>query len=75
MTDDERRIAILRDYALGQAGTRATIEKLGLHDFGDLIIELAAADLPLAKPLDTPALAANRERARSILVPRLTHGR
>lgn len=73
--DNERRIAILKDYALAEAGTRATIDKLGLHDFGDLIIELAAADLPLPKPLDTPALAAHRERARSILIPRLKRRR
>jgi hypothetical protein len=73
--DDERRLAILREYASGQTGTRATIDKLGMRDYADLVMALAAADLPFPKPPDTPALATHRQRAHAILMPRLTHGR
>jgi hypothetical protein len=73
MSEQERR-SILHDYASGRAGTRATIDKLGLRDYADLVIELVRAGLPFPKPDDTPELAAHRERARAILLPRLRRG-
>ena len=72
---EKQHLSVLYDYASGHAGTRATLDKLGLRDYADLIIELSRADLPLPKPEETPALAAHRERARAILLPRLRHGR
>lgn len=73
MTEQER-LSVLYEYAAGHTGTRTTIDKLGLRDFADLMIELARHDLPLPKPEETPALKAHRERARAILQPRLKHG-
>jgi hypothetical protein len=73
MTDQER-LAALYDYAAGHAGTRATIDKLGMRDFADLIIELARHDLALPRPEETPALKAHKDKARAILQPRLRHG-
>jgi hypothetical protein len=73
MTKNEKR-DLLRDYAAGRRGTRATIEALGFADYADLLIALAQADLPLPPPVDTPALRAHRERASEILMPRLIHG-
>lgn len=72
MTEQER-FSVLYDYASGRAGTRATLDRLELRDYADLIVALAGADLPLPKPEDTPVLAAHRERARAILQPRLRH--
>lgn len=72
---EQQRLSVLYDYASGHAGTRATIEKLGLRDYADLVIELARSDLPFPKPEETTALAEHRARARAILLPRLRHGR
>jgi len=72
---DQQRLSTLYEYATGRAGTRATLDKLGMRDYADLVIELAQADLPLPKPEETQALAEHRERARAILLPRLRHGR
>jgi len=72
---EQKRLAVLYDYASGHAGTRATLEKLGFRDYADLLIALVAADLPLPKPEETASLIAHRDRARSILLPRLRHGR
>lgn len=68
------QLKALRGYAEGRAGARSTIEALGGRDYADLLIALAAYDLPLPKPADTPARAARIERARAILQPRLRHG-
>ena len=64
----------LRGYAGGKLGTRETIERLGLHDYADLIIALVREGLPLPRPADTPARRAAVERARAILQPRLRRG-
>lgn len=72
MTEDVR-LSVLHDYAVGRAGTRSTLDRLGLRDYADLVIALAKADLPLPKPDETPALVAHRLRAREILLPRLRH--
>lgn len=63
--------AILEAYSRGGPGTRETIEKLGLHDYADLLIALAHADLPLPPPADSPRIRADRERAWAILEPLL----
>lgn len=65
------RLVILQQYSAGHRGTRETIELRGMEDHADLLIALAQTDLTLAKPPDTPELAAHRERARAILIPRL----
>ena len=70
---DQQRLSTLYDYATGHAGTRSTLDKLGMRDYADLVIELARADLPFPKPEETPALKAHRERAHAILQPRLRH--
>ncbi|WP_158808722.1 hypothetical protein [Beijerinckia sp. L45] len=66
--------ATLTAYAAGLAGTRHTIETLGLDDYADLIIAMAEADLPCPKPSDTEARRAHVARARAILLPRLRDG-
>lgn len=71
---EQQRLTVLYDYASGHAGTRATLDKLGLRDFAELVVALSQADLPFPKPAETAALAAHRERARAILQPRLRHG-
>lgn len=71
---DSQRLTVLYDYATGKLGTRSTLDKLGLRDYADLVIELAQKDLPLPKPEETTTLQAHRERARAILQPRLRHG-
>lgn len=68
------QLAILRRYAAGQAGTRATIEGAGLHDYADLVIALAQNDLDFPGPPSTPTHDAHLARARAILQPRLRHG-
>jgi hypothetical protein len=40
----------LKDYAAGRLGTRGAIERVGSHDYADLIIELSRRDLPFPKP-------------------------
>jgi hypothetical protein len=64
----------IRAYAAGRLGTRATIDRAGMHDYADLLIALAQNDLDLPKPAATPAHEARVARARSILQPRLRHG-
>jgi hypothetical protein len=64
----------LERYAAGQLGTRRTIEAIGGRDYADLLIAMAAADLPFPKPAQTAAHDANVERARAILQPRLRRG-
>ena len=71
ISSNQERLATLSDYAAGRLGTRQAIEKLGLHDYADLIIALARHDLDLPKPADTPRHQANVARARMILQPRL----
>jgi len=65
---------LLRAYAAGNAGTRQTIEALGMRDYADLIIAMAQADLDFPKPADTPAHRQNVARASAILQPLLRHG-
>ena len=71
---DQQQAMILRDYSEGRLGTRQAIEKLGLHDYADLIIALAQHDLDLPKPADTPERRRNFEAAWGILEPRLRRG-
>jgi len=68
------QLEILRDYAAGRGGTRATIERVGLRDYADLVIALAQNDLDLPKPALTPMHDAHLAKARAILEPRLRHG-
>jgi hypothetical protein len=68
----QQKLSVLREYSAGHAGTRATIERVGLDDYADLVIALAANDLPFPKPPDTPALRRHRAKARELLLPRLT---
>jgi hypothetical protein len=72
---DAAQIDVLRAYAAGMVGTRAAIERAGLHDYADLVIGLAQNDLDFPRPTATPAHEANVARARAILQPRLRHGR
>jgi hypothetical protein len=72
--DHEARAAILKRYSDGGAGTRDTIEQLGMQDYADLLIALAQADLPFPPPADTPRIRADRERAAAILGPLLRRG-
>jgi hypothetical protein len=58
-------------YAAGRLGTRETIDRVGLHDYADLLIALVRNDLDFPKPAGTPAREANMARAREILQPRL----
>ena len=71
---DQEQLATLRAYAAGQLGTRQAIERAGMHDYADLLIALAQADLDLPKPAATAAHDAHLARAREILQPRLRHG-
>jgi hypothetical protein len=64
----------IRAYAAGRLGTRATIDRAGMHDYADLLIALAQNDLDLPKTAATQAHEARVARARSILQPRLRHG-
>ncbi len=68
------QFAALRDYAAGQLGTRAAIERAGLRDYADLVIALAQSDLAFPRPPLTPQHDAALARARAILQPRLRHG-
>ena len=68
------QLEILRDYAAGRGGTRATIERAGLHDYADLVIAMAQNDLDFPKPTLTPTHDAHLAKARAILEPRLRHG-
>jgi len=72
---DTSQLDILRAYAAGKLGTRAAIDRAGLHDYADLVIGLAQHDLDFPRPTPTPAHEANVARARAILQPRLHHDR
>ncbi len=72
MTLDQ--LSTLQDYAAGRLGTRRTIDRLGLHDYADLVIALAQNDLAMPKPRQTAEHAAHLARAAAILQPRLRHG-
>jgi hypothetical protein len=71
---DASQLDILRAYAAGQIGTRATIERAGMHDYADLVIGMARNDLAFPHPPATPTHEANLARARAILQPRLRNG-
>lgn len=73
MTEQEK-LSVLHEYAAGRVGTRVAIERLGLNDYADLVIDLSTHGVAFPKPADTPALQTHRERARAILLPRLRHG-
>lgn len=73
MTQKEKE-AVLRRYAAGLLGTRSTIEAIGAHDYADLVIAMAQADLDFPKPPTTPAHEAQVARARALLQPLLRHG-
>jgi len=64
---------VLRRYADGLLGTRATIEAIGARDYADLVIAMAQADLAFPKPSATPAHAAHVAKARAVLQPLLRH--
>jgi hypothetical protein len=72
MTDDQ--FAALRAYAAGRAGTRRTIERLGMRDYADLVIALAQNDLDMPKPTESATRQANLARASAILQPLLRDG-
>jgi hypothetical protein len=72
--EQEQKEAVLRRYAAGEIGTRATIEALGAHDYADLVIALAQADLPFPKPSGSARHDADVARASAILQPRLRQG-
>lgn len=71
---DPDQLETLKAYAAGERGTRDTIERLGMHDFADLIIALSQHDLLLPRPPEGPERDANIARATAILQPRLRHG-
>jgi hypothetical protein len=71
---DPEQLEALRAYSAGRLGTRETIERMGMHDYADLVIALAQNDLEMPKPAATPAHEAHLVRARAILQPRLRHG-
>lgn len=64
--------SILGDYSAGRLGTRAAIDALEMNDFGDLLIALSRAGLPLPPPVETARIVADRLRSREVLVTRLT---
>jgi hypothetical protein len=68
------QLEALRDYAAGRLGTRATIDRAGMHDYADLVIALVRNDLDLPKPAATLKHDTHLARARAILQPRLRHG-
>ncbi len=72
--DQNEELTALYDYAAGNAGTRETIARLGMSDFGDLLAAMSTHDLAMPKPRETPVLAQHRERARAILMPLLRNG-
>jgi hypothetical protein len=68
------QLTALSDYAAGRLGTRDAIEKIGLHDYADLVIELSQRDLPFPQPADSPERDRNIALATEILQPRLRRG-
>lgn len=71
---DADQLATLKDYAAGRLGTRATVERLGLHDYADLVIELSQRDLPFPKPRRSKARDQNLVLVSALLQPRLRRG-
>jgi len=65
MSEERKRLHVLRDYAAGRLGTREAIRRAGLDDYADLIIALVRHDLDLPKPADTPERRAKNGRAPS----------
>jgi len=65
------RKAILLNYSQGNSGTQETIAKLGLSNYGELLIELGKYELGLPKPTMPPAYIAQAEKVASILKPLL----
>ena len=59
---------ILQEYALGKLPTRRAIEKIGAHDYADLIIALSQHDLQLPRK---SAGAEHVRRATLLLQPLL----
>ena len=72
--DEAARHAALVAYSSGGAGTRETIDLLGMRDYADLLIALAQAGLPFPPPAQSARITADRERAWAILGPRLARG-
>ncbi len=68
------QLELLRRYSAGHAGTRQTIEALGMRDYADLIIALAHTDLPFPKPTDSASHTAYVAAASAILQPILRRG-
>jgi hypothetical protein len=68
------QLELLRRYSEGTAGTRRTIEAVGLRDYADPIIAIAQTDLRFPKPEETREHAANVARATAILQPLLRRG-
>lgn len=68
------QLEILSNYSAGNAGTRQTIEALGMRDYADLIIALAQTDLPFPKPTESAAHTAHVAAATAILQPKLRRG-
>ncbi len=68
---DTARLAVLRQYAAGLAGTRQTIERAGLEDYADLVIALVQNDLAFPMPAETARHRAQLAQASALLQPRL----
>jgi hypothetical protein len=68
---DPVQLAVLIDYSEGRLLTRDTIEKLGLDDYADLIIELSQRDLPFPQPQESEARMRSLALATAILQPLL----
>jgi len=68
---DPTQLAVLIDYSEGRLLTRDTIEKLGLDDYADLIIELSQRDLPFPRPQESEARMRSLALATAILQPLL----
>ena len=71
---DPTQLNALNDYAAGRLGAGAAIERIGLHDYADLIIELSQRDLPFPKPQESPARDRSLALATAIPQPRLRSG-
>jgi hypothetical protein len=68
---DPSQLNALNDYAAGRLGTRVAIERIGLRDYADLVIELAQRDLPFPKPEQSARRDRSLALASAILQPRL----
>jgi hypothetical protein len=66
----------VKDSAKGPCSTKSSrqaIEQAGMHDYADLVIASARANLDFPKPAATPMHDAHLARVRAILHPRLRH--